>query len=141
MSAVALPQLGCLKGNTLRQQSCTSRQQHTSSPGSCRKGSFTVGAGAGCTAALPGAASLPTVSAVDAAPPRTPRVVEYTRAQLGLLLLAAVEVVAFDRNMPTRPILLSALPAIIAGTIVMEGVRFAGAELWLPSRSQPQERL
>lgn len=90
----------------------------TSTPGRCRKGSFTAGVDAGCAATLPGAASLPTVSAVDAAPPRTPRVVEYTRAQLGWLglLLAAVD--ALDRNMPIRPILLSALLAIMAGRMV-----------------------
>lgn len=105
----------------IKTQQCTRMQ--TSIPGRCLKGSLEAEAGADETSTeLSVEARLPTVSAVDAAPPRTPRVVEYTRAQFGrplLLLLLPDAVEAFDKSRPMSPIPpLIAFLAIILADIV-----------------------
>lgn len=74
----------------------------TSIPGRWAKGSFD-----GRGAAFPGP-SIP--SAV--APPRTPRLVEYTRAQLGLPAADADELRALDSKIRAAPTRLMAMFAI-----------------------------
>lgn len=98
----------------------------TSIPGRCWKGSLSGAAAVTeavqvdeASAALSVEVRPPTVSAVDAAPPRTPRVVEYTRAQLGrlpllLLLPDAVEALDKSRPMSPTPPLIALLAIILA---------------------------